>query len=59
MIGVIVAVIINWFPPLNKFGDHYDKQRRMAYINSKVIKERINEIEKERDEAKEENRNED
>lgn len=52
LIGVVVAVIINWFPPLNKIGDHYDKQRRLAYINAKAIQNRIEEIEQERKEQK-------
>ncbi len=53
MIGVVVAVIINWLPPLNKLGDYYDRRRKIAYENSKTIQDRIQEIANEKDEPKE------
>ncbi len=53
VLGVIIAVIINWLPPLNKLGDYYDSRRKQAFENSLTIQDRINEIEKERNETKE------
>ncbi|WP_053943185.1 FUSC family protein [Kallipyga gabonensis] len=47
IIGVIIALFINWFPPLNKMGDRYDKHRQRAYINADLIQVRLGELEEE------------
>lgn len=47
IIGVIIALFINWFPPLNKLGDRYDKNRQRAYINADLIQVRLSELEEE------------
>lgn len=41
IIGIIVSVVINWFPLLNKLGKKYDEGRQRAYVNIDAIHDQL------------------
>ncbi len=41
IVGILVSVVINWFPLLNKLGKKYDEGRQRAYVNIDALHDQL------------------
>lgn len=41
VVGILVSIFVNWFPPINILGKKYDAERQKAFINLDSIRDRL------------------